>query len=247
MSKNITITNKDILHYSKLCYKIPDLIDKIITCKVVEDTISEMGIKVEDEELQKEADKFRLVNNLESADKTWEWLKKYFLSLDDFEELVYMNLLTSKLAQHMFGDKVESYLFKNQLDYAGAVIYEVILEDEDLAIELFYALSESEMSFYEIAHQYSQDTELRRSGGYRGIVHRRDLKPEISAAVFAAKPSQLLKPIVSSKGVNLIFVEEIIQPELDDNLRSQIMADLFSEWLNKEIAKVEVNNMLEFH
>jgi parvulin-like peptidyl-prolyl isomerase len=68
------------------------------------------------------------------------------------------------------------------------------------------------MSFHEVAYQYIQDTSLRRSRGYRGIVRRKDLKPEISAAVFAAKPPQLLKPIVTSSGVHLILVEEIIQP-----------------------------------
>jgi parvulin-like peptidyl-prolyl isomerase len=127
------------------------------------------------------------------------------------------------------------------LDYAGVVMYEVVLDDEDLAIELFYGIQEGEMSFYEVAHQYIQDTELRRKGGYRGIVRRKELKPEISAAVFAAKPPQVLKPIVTSSGVNLILVEEIIQPELDDKLSSQIMFNLFDEWLQQQIEQVEFN------
>jgi len=120
-------------------------------------------------------------------------------------------------------------------------MYEVVLDDEDLAIELFYGIQEGEMSFYEVAHQYIQDTELRRKGGYRGIVRRKELKPEISAAVFAAKPPQVLKPIVTSSGVNLILVEEIIQPELDDKLSSQIMFNLFDEWLKQQIEQVEFN------
>jgi parvulin-like peptidyl-prolyl isomerase len=247
MSKHITITNQDILHHTKLDCLIPDFINKIIAQKVIENTASEMGIKVEMEELQAAADKFRLTNELETADETWEWLKTNFISLDDFEELVYLNLLTHKLAQNLFADKVEPYFFKNQLDYASAVIYEVTLDDKDLAMELFYSLSEGEISFYEIAHQYTQDIDLRRSGGYRGILHRSNLKPEISAAVFAAKAPKLLKPIVTSKGVNLIFVEEVIQPNLDDNLRSKIMFDLFYEWLNTEITKAEVIKQLDFH
>jgi parvulin-like peptidyl-prolyl isomerase len=120
-------------------------------------------------------------------------------------------------------------------------MYEVVLDDEDLAMELFYGIQEGEMSFYEVAHQYIQDTELRRKGGYRGIVRRKELKPEISAAVFAVKPPQVLKPIVTSSGVNLIWVEEIIQPELDDKLRSQIMFDLFSEWLKQQTEQIEFN------
>jgi parvulin-like peptidyl-prolyl isomerase len=118
-------------------------------------------------------------------------------------------------------------------------MYEVVLEDEDLAMELFYALREGEMSFPEVAHQYIQDKELRRSGGYRGIVRRKELKPEISAAVFAANPPQVIKPIVTAKGVHLIFVEEVIPPVLDDKLRFKILSDLFSEWLKLQTEGVE--------
>ena len=84
-------------------------------------------------------------------------------------------------------------------------------------------------------HEYIKDTELRCSGGYRGIVNRQEFKPEISAAVFAAEPPQLLKPIVSFKGVHLILVEEIVKSELDGKLRSEIMSDLFSGGLKQPI------------
>jgi parvulin-like peptidyl-prolyl isomerase len=126
-------------------------------------------------------------------------------------------------------------------------MYEVVLEDEDLALELFYAVKEGEMSFYDVAHQYIQDVELRRKGGYLGVLRRQDLKPEISAAVFAAKPPQLLKPIVTAKGISLIFVEEIIQPELDNKLHYQIVSELFGEWVKKQAESVAVATNLESH
>ncbi|MBD0343922.1 MAG: peptidylprolyl isomerase, partial [Coleofasciculus sp. Co-bin14] len=176
---------------------------------------------------------------------TWAWLQKHGLSLDDFEEVIYTNVISGKLAQHLFADKVEPFFVEHQLDYAGVVMYEVVLDDEDLAMELFYAIQEGEMSFYEVAHQYIQDTELRRKGGYQGILRRQDLKAEISAAVFAAKPSQLLKPIVTSSGVDLILVEEIIQPQLDDNLHHKITLYLFYEWLKEQIAKVKIGKYLD--
>jgi parvulin-like peptidyl-prolyl isomerase len=129
---------------------------------------------------------------------------------------------------------------EHQLDYAGAVIYEVVLDDEDLAMELFYALQEREMNFFEIAQQYIQDTELRRRGGYRGVVRRKEIKPEISAAVFAAKPPQVLKPIVGAKGVYLIWVEEVIKPQLDEKLGYQILSDLFGLWVKQQVEEVEI-------
>jgi parvulin-like peptidyl-prolyl isomerase len=97
------------------------------------------------------------------------------------------------------------------------------------------------MSFYEVAHQYIQDTELRRKGGYRGIVRRKELKPEISAAVFAVKPPQILKPIVTSKGIHLVLVEEIVQQQLDDKLRSKIILDLLSTWLKQQVDQLKLD------
>jgi len=245
MSKAITISHEDILHQVKLSCQIPEIVEQIVTRKIIEDAAAEAGIKVETEELQKAADSLRLMSQLNSAEETKVWLQKNGLSLDDFEELIYNNVISGKLAHHLFADKVEPFFVEHQLDYAGVVMYEVVLDDEDLAMELFYAIQEGEMSFYEVAHQYIQDTELRRKGGYRGIVQRKELKPEISAAVFAATPPQVLKPILTSKGVHLILVEEIIEPELDNKRRYQILSDLFAGWLKQQIAAVEVFNSLE--
>ncbi|MDZ7993493.1 MAG: peptidylprolyl isomerase [Nostoc sp. EfeVER01] len=245
MLQTITITNEDIVSQVKLCCKIPEFVEAIIARKVVENAAFEASLKVETEELQIAADQIRLMNKLNSADETWAWLEKHSLSIDDYEEIVYSTVISNKLAAHLFANKVEPYFLEHQLDYASVVMYEVFLDDEDLAIELFYAIKEGEISFYDIAHKYIQDRELRRKGGYRGIVYRQDLKPEISAAVFAAKPPQLLKPIVTSSGVHLILVEEIIQPELDNELYQKIASNLFSEWLKKQIAKVDFVKLLD--
>ena len=235
MSQAITIAAHDILQQVKLSCQIPSIVDQIVTRKVVMDAAAEAGIKVEAEELQQAADQIRLISKLKTADETWEWLNKKFLSLDDFEEMVYTKVMSGKLAQHLFGDKIEPWFVEHQLDYAGAVIYEVVLDDEDLAMELFYALQEGEMSFFEIAQQYIQDTELRRRGGYRGIVRRIEMKAEISAAVFGAKSQQVLKPIVTAKGVHLIWLEEVIKPHLDEKLQYQIISDLFGRWVNQKV------------
>lgn len=245
MSQAITITAEDILKQAKLSLKVPEITEGIITRKIISNAATEAGIEATTEELQKAADAMRAMNKLHGAKETWTWLEKYSLSLDDFEEMVYYSFLSGKLANHLFLNKVEPYFFENQLNYAGAVIYEAVLDDEDLAMELYYAIQEGEMTFYEVAHQYIQEQELRRSGGYRGIVKRRELKPEISAVVFAAQPPQIVKPVVTSKGVHLIFVEEIIQPELTDKLRYKILSELFDGWIKEQVSQVEILTILE--
>jgi parvulin-like peptidyl-prolyl isomerase len=240
MSQFLNICVEDLLYQMKLSCQVPSLVEAIATRKIIAEAATKAGIQVEPEELQQAADNIRLANQLLKAEDTWAWLQKYHLSVDEFENLAQANLVSNKLALHLFEDKVEPFFYEHQLDYIGAVTYEAILDDEDVAWELFYALQEGEISFQEIARQYIKEAENRRTGGYQGIRRRADFRPEIAAAVFAETPPQILKPIVTPKGVHLIWVEEIIEPKLDDQLRVQILGYLFTAWLKQQIAKLEI-------
>lgn len=101
------------------------------------------------------------------------------------------------------------------------------------------------MSFYDVTDKYIQDKGLHRKGGYRGILSRKDLKSEISSAVFAATPPEVLKPIVTSKGVHLILVEEIIERKLDNWLRNKIATDLFNDWVSNSLIDFQANKNIE--
>ncbi|MDF5730095.1 MAG: peptidylprolyl isomerase [Rhizonema sp. PD38] len=245
MSKRLTISCEDIIHNMKLSYQFPSVVEAIATSKIISDAAVEAGIQVQPEELQQAGDRVRFANKLVKATDTWAWLKKHHLSLDEFEQLIRINVLSSKLAHHLFSKQVETFFFAHQLNYMAAVTYEVVLDDRDLALELFYALQENEISFPEVARQYIQDPQLRRAWGYQGIRYRQDFRPEIATAVFATTtPAQIIKPIVSSKGVHLIWVEEIIHPKLDEALRMNIQQDLFSSWLKQQIEQADVDIQL---
>ena len=245
MKQIIKINKTAIVNHLKLSSQLNKVLEGVATCRVIEAKAAELGIDLSDEELQQAADDFRLAHNLHNIEATWQWLKSNHLSMDDFEALMRTNTVTKKLAHHLFSDRVKSFFYQNQLDYAGAAMYEVVLDDEDMAIELFCALQEGEMSFHDVSRNYETNPARRRSGGYCGVLQRQNLKPEISAAVFAASPPQLLKPIVTSIGVHLILVEEIIQPQLDEELYNQIMSALFSEWLQQQLQEVQIVTDLE--
>jgi parvulin-like peptidyl-prolyl isomerase len=230
------ISSQDLIYEAKLTGKLPALFHGILRRHTIEQEADRLGITSTAAELQVAADKFRTINQLETAEATWKWLQANFLTVDDFERLVAHGLTTEKLAHQLFGDRVEHFFHQNLLDYSGATIYEVVLEDRELAMEIFYSLQEGDLSFADVAYQYIRDPELKRRGGYIGTIGRNQMRPEISAAVFAAKPPQLIKPVVTAIGIHLIQVEEILQPQLDDNIRQQILMDMFERWLEEQIA-----------
>jgi parvulin-like peptidyl-prolyl isomerase len=239
------ISKDDILQQLKISCQLPTVVQALVEHKVIVQTAQAAKIQIAPEELQKAVDDFRLKNNLSSADKTFAWLQKNLLSVDDLETLARQTVLSAKVANHLFKDKVEPYFVERQLDYTQVVLYEVIFTNLDLAMELFYAIQEQEISFTDVARHYSQDEERRYLGGYCGRQTRQDLKPEISAAVFAAKPPVLLKPIVIGKQVHLVWVEAVLPVVLDDALKQKILEDLFANWLRQQTANLDYRQILD--
>lgn len=231
-----TISEAETLRHLKLSLQMPSLLNSLLDRKIVEQTAIKEKIFLTEQELQVAADRFRFERNLISSQATVDWLTKYNLSVTEFEEMVRRNLLWQKLAEHLFKDKAEAYFYAHHLDYYQAVIYQIVLPNFDLAMELFYGIQERELSFWDLAHQYIEDVELRRRGGYLGQKSRDRLRPEVAAAVFSSanRVPQVLKPIAVEKKAYLIYVEEIIQPTLDGSLRQNIIEQLFNNWLSQQ-------------
>ena len=235
------ISTSDLVKHLKLSLQMPNVLTGLVNQKIINQTAEQEGVIIEDEELQAAADRFRFENNLISSQDTLKWLNSYHLSVTEFEESIENNLLRQKLGKHLFKDKVEPYFYAHQLDYNQASLYEIVLPNFNLAMELFYGIEEKELSFWDLAHQYIEDDRLRRCGGYIGLKTRDRLHPEIAAEVFVfdnAQLPQILKPIAVEKKAHLIYVEEIIQPVLNDSLRQKIMDRLYESWLNKQRAKI---------
>lgn len=239
-SSQYTISLDDLLNAAKFSCQIPDFIEESVKRSIISKKAEECGIDIKANELQQAADNFRQEHDLLSAKSTLSWLQRHHMSAEDFEDFIKGKVLEEKLAQHLFFDKVEPYFVEHQVNYTQVVMYEVILHEWDLAMELFYALQENEVSFWDIAHQHIQDLELRRTGGYCGIQYRTDLKPEISAPVFASNPPEILKPILVEKKVHLILVEELIHAHLDKMLHQQILDTLFSTWLHQQYQAADI-------
>lgn len=240
MSEILTFSPEDMFHQLRTFGQIPNLTEKIIVREIIARACNSSGITVEPDELQQTVDAWRLTHQLDSIEATQLWLQKHHLSLEELGNLISTTILSSKLAQHLFGERVKPYFLDYQLDYMQAAMYEIVFDDEGIAMEISYAIDEGEISFFEAATLSIQDTELARIGGYRGRIYRKGLKPEISAAVFAATPPQILKPIVTPSGVHLIKVEEIIQPQLDAVMYQKILSDLFDNWLLQQMKEFEV-------
>lgn len=249
MNKQITINYEDIVRYLKLSCQFPQILKGAIRCKIIQEQISIRNISVKPDELQQVADNFRASRKLSTIEDTYNWLKKHYLSLDEFDSLIYTNTFVQRLIAELFGNQVNSFFEEHRLDYTRCEIQEIILNDEILANQLFRTLKQGQVSFAQVAEQYKTHPALQQSKSNQlcynadrnsKFIYHSDLLPEIAAAVLMATPPQLLPPIITSQGVHLIQVINVVQPKLDDPLREQILSELFSGWLQQQIEEVDV-------
>jgi parvulin-like peptidyl-prolyl isomerase len=235
MSIDTNITTEDILEQLKISRKIPEIIEQILTRRIVKVEADKLGIKVDIPELQEAADLFRAKHRLISARITDKWLEINQLSLDEFETIVHLELLSDKLKQVILIDKVEQHFYQHQLDFDRVVISEIILSNKELATELYYAIREGEISFQDVASKYITDPELKRKGGYLGQITRKDLNPGLRSIFSVTTYPQVIKPIATAKGFHLVWVEDIVKATLDELTYQEIQSQLFKEFLNEKV------------
>jgi parvulin-like peptidyl-prolyl isomerase len=234
MSIDTNITTADILEQLKISRKIPEIVEQILTRRIVIAEANRLGIKVEILELQEAADLFRVKNRLISARITEKWLEINQLSLDEFETIIHLELLSDKLKQIVLTDKVEQYFYQHQLDFDRVVISEVILANKELATELYYAIREGEISFQDVAIKYITDPELKRKGGYLGQIKRKDLNAGLRSIFSVTTYPQVIKPIATAQGFHLIWLEEKIEATLEPDIYQEIQSQLFTEFLREK-------------
>jgi parvulin-like peptidyl-prolyl isomerase len=235
MSIDLAISNEDILTQLKISQMLPAIEESIIVTRIIQAEAERAGIEPAVSELQQAADDFRKKNNLTSAKKTELWLQMHRLSLDEFEQIVRLQLVNDKLKEVILADRVEKYFYQHQLDFDRVALSEVVLQDKELATELYYAVREGEIKFQDVASKYLEDVELQRKGGYLGRIRRKDLNSELLSVFSVTNPPQVIKPITTAKGYHLLWIDELVKAELDPELFKEIQSQIFVEFLKNKL------------
>jgi ribosomal protein L17 len=233
MPELISLQQSDLWQQAKYQRLLPRLIAAATEQQIMTIAAREYNIEISVEELQIAADQLRVDYGLLTAEKTLTWLEQHQLSVEDFEDMAQTRCLAARLKAQVVEAEIAPYFYRHQLDYEQAILYQLNLPKPELAMELFYASQEGEVDFLVLLHQYITDRSVRRNGGYRRVVRRQDLTADLAAQVFAAAAPVILKPIVVGDHVQLIFVVEILKPELDDTTQAEIRERLFDRWLRQ--------------
>ncbi|MGF1515746.1 MAG: peptidylprolyl isomerase [Elainellaceae cyanobacterium] len=225
-----------IVNFLKRQMQFRGICQRILSQEVIERTAQEQDVDVTADQIQAEADRQRREMQLENASDTHAWLAEQQVTPEQWEAGIRDRLLATAVAEHLFAQEVDTYFVEHRLEFEQVTLYRLLVPYDALAQELFYRIEEDEISFYEAAHLYDVDAGRRLNCGYEGRYHRWALPPQIAAVVFSREMGELIGPVKSEQGYELLLVEDRAPAELTDEIRQLIRDRLFQSWLSREIS-----------
>ncbi len=231
----IVIEPEEIVNFLKSEINFKEVYQNILFQRVIRDAAQERGITVTTAEIEAEANRQRREKRLEKAADTVAWLADQLISPFDWETGIRDRLLAQKLTDELFSQEVEKFFIQNRLEFEQVSLYQMLVNSEKIAQELYYQIAEGEITFYEAAHFYDVDIHRQKKCGYEGKIYRFALQPDIAAILFSTPPQQLIGPVKSQQGYHLFIVEEFHPAVLTPQRYQEIINNMFKHWLAREL------------
>ncbi len=198
------------------------------------------GVCAAQEDIQRRVDDWRYQHRLERVEDTEAYLAKRGITLQDVTEDAEVRRLEYLLSEKIAKGQIESYFAQHTLEFDEAEICWIFHTDKGVIDEVDLQIREDGADFYAMARRFSQDAHTRSGSGFLGRVRRKQLPKGIAARVFAASPSEILRPEKVSKGFALYLVQQLYPATLDERIKKEIRKHLFNQWLQREMQRADI-------
>lgn len=139
-----------------------------------------------------------------------------------------------KFKQLVFAPRVEDEFQQRNLDLSRVEYSLIRVQDAALAHELFLMLRDDQFEFEQLAQRYSQGQE-REAGGYMGVFAFSQVPTQFLDVFRICAPRQIWSPILIEDWSYILRLERITPAALTDTMRSQLLDQLFAEWLQAQV------------
>ena len=206
---------------------------------LVQELNQRQDLVVDSAELMEAIMSFRLENKLDDRDKFQEWLKSQNLDNSTFQQRIAVELKLKQLREKIAAPDLQSYFDEHQDSLAELQLSCLLISEQDLALELKGRLAAGENDLPKLASEYADGTTRVRY--LQQQVQKRALSGELHKPLSAAASGEIVGPVKAGEGWGIFRVEEIIPAVLDDQLKSQIENQLFSQWLIEKIRNLKIS------
>ncbi|MFJ7471815.1 peptidylprolyl isomerase [Peribacillus frigoritolerans] len=250
--------NEDELYDALVAGYGADTLDLLITNKLVELEAEKAGIKIKDEEIQKEIDV--MVESYGDEKSLKEQLEASGSSMDALKKDIVVYLQTKKLVEPRItitDDEISTYFEDNKDTFAQAEQVEashILVEDEKTAKKVAKELAAGG-DFAKLAAEYSTDTETADNGGSLGYFGKGDMVEEFEDVAFDLDINKVSDPVKTEYGYHIIKVtgkKEAKKANLEDSkeviketLLSERLQEEYPVWLAEVKKDHDITNKLE--
>lgn len=250
--------SRDELHERLVDQYGQELLDSLITEKVIDQEAKKENVKVTQEEIDEE--KAVYAESYGGEDALKQTLESSGLSMADFEEDIESYLATKKLLEpriEISEEDMKAYFDENKESFAQeeqVSASHILVEDEETAKEVIGKLNDGG-DFAKLAAEYSTDESNKDAGGDLGFFGKGDMVEEFEEVAFSLEPGKISDPVKTEYGYHVIKVAEKqeakeaayedVKEEVKNSLFETEMQTEYTAWLEEKFEEYEIKNYLE--
>ncbi len=240
------------------------LLDAIITDKLLEKEVREKGVTVKSEDIDRYVDQVKERNHIDNY-RFEAALEAQGMTLERYRERIRIELEKSQLVNREIRgrvgippDEIERYYHAHREDYRTGervvlrdIAFRIEVVDDDAEIAHIRAKADEVLQlaiggrdFAALAKQFSEAPGADK-GGLLGTFARGELEPELEEVAFVLKPGQLSQVIRTDKAFHLLRVDKFEPPgyrsldevkdQIRDTLYEKAIGQRFEDWLSRDL------------
>tara|TARA_B100000965_G_C19531266_1_gene731239 strand:+ start:618 stop:1352 length:735 start_codon:yes stop_codon:yes gene_type:complete len=237
--KSLNCLNKKVINLLRKNQQL----EQLIRIELVKDILRKVKLDKNVEEIL--MNKFRKNLKLEDDEDFKKWLSENPFDLEDVKDTAFYKRRFNIFCQENFAHKIDSRFLDRKKDLDMVVYSLMRISDLFKAKELFYRASEEEEDFGALAAIHSEGME-KKTRGIVGPIFLEKSHPALTKLLRSSKPGQIQAPIPIEKHFVIIRVESLDAAKLDDNMRENMVEELFNEWINSQVDELS-SKLLEHY
>ncbi|MEH7383565.1 peptidylprolyl isomerase [Bacillus sp. JJ1533] len=248
---------RDELHTSLEKFYGSQVLDTLITNKIIEQEAEKEKITVSDKEIDEEMQV--LIDSYGGEDVFTNAIEASGVTRTEVEEDIKQFIQTKKLLEpriDITDEELKTYFEENKDTFSQPEQVQashILVDDESAAKEVATKLEDG-ADFAELAKEYSKDTANAESGGELGYFGKGEMVAEFEDAAFSMKVDEISDPVKTEYGYHIIKVTDKKEAKeanyeeskdiIYDVLFDQKIPEEYTAWLTEKTEEYKIERNL---